>query len=532
MKTTKKLLAILMTIAVLFSMAIPVQAAETYSITINHPIAETNHTYEAYQLFVGELSTNALGKEVLSNVKWGTGVDGDALITAITTGTTYPNCVALFKDAKTADEVAEILGDNSNNATFVTEFAKAAGTCLTDVCVASTLTDDNGTYVISGLESGYYLVKDKDGSLEDVNETYTNYILQVVGNTELNPKNGTTTVDKVIHDGGSHVEAADFSIGDTIAFELIGTLPENYSRFESFEYEFIDTMSKGLTFTDGSLEVSLENAGTKVKLESGYTVETSVNAETGETNLNVKFADLKAITDRTIDTHTKIIVEYKAVLNENAVIGGAGNPNTVYIEYDNNPHTDGKGKTKEDTVYAFTFELDVTKYDGDTGAVLANAKFIIYRELLGAKHYAVLNAENEISSWSTNVDDATILTSGDDGKFIIKGLESDIYFLEETEAPIGYDLLADRITVDIRASVSEGTTGGQVDYLQINVNNGTVENGDVTTGIVNMSVINNPGSTLPETGGIGTTLFYIAGGLIVAVVVVMFITKKRVGNDK
>lgn len=530
MKTTKKLLTILMAIAVLFSMAIPVQAAETYSITINHPTDEKDHTYEAYQLFTGEISINALGKEVLSNVSWGTGIDYDALLAKITAGTTYPNCVALFKDAETAGEVADILGNNSNNATFVNEFARAAGTCLTDVCVPSTLTDDNGTYVISGLSAGYYLVKDQDGSLEDVNETYTNYILQVVGNTELNPKNGTTTVDKVIHDGGSHVEAADFSIGDTVAFELMGTLPENYSRFETFEYEFIDTMSKGLTYTPDSAKVYLENAGNKVELTTGFNVDTSVNAETGETNLNVKFADLKAITDRTIDTHTTIIVEYTATLNENAVIGGEGNPNTVYIEYDNNPYSDGKGKTKEDIVYAFTFELDVTKYDGDTGATLPNAKFVIYRELLNAKHYAVLDAENKVSSWTTVKDDATTLVSGTDGKFIIKGLESDIYFLEETEAPVGYDLLKDRITVDIIATVSEGTTGGQIDNLQIKVNNSTIENGDKTTGIVDMDVINNPGSTLPETGGIGTTLFYIFGGIIVAVVVVMFITKKRMNS--
>lgn len=524
MKNIKRICTLIMVLAMVLSLAVPAMAAENFNIVINHPNQLVDHEYEAYQIFTGELSVNDAGNEVLSNIQWGSGVNSEAFLATLKAGST------LFADATTAQQVADILSKNSTNAEFVDNFRHYLGKHLNaDNAIKPSSTDtENGVYTWT-VPAGYYLIKDKDGSLVGTEETATNYILQVVGDTNVNPKGGKVTHDKLIEDGGNRVEAADYSIGDDVKFVLRGTLPANYGDFETYSYKFVDTLSAGLSFNN-DVKVYIENAGTKRELTNGYLVNYTNPTVSGAT-FTVDFADLKTIEGYTIDQHSTIVVEYTAKLNENAVIGGVGNPNTSYIIFDNDPHNDGEGETPEDNVFAFTWELDVFKIDGNNKK-LTGAEFILYRSLGGANQYAIVE-NGVLTGWTEDKTLATKLVSDAEGKFIVKGLEADIYYLEETKAPEGYHLLTAPIKVDITASVSENENGtmGVVDSLQIKVDNHNYRDGDKTTGIVSMQVINNPGATLPETGGVGTTMFYVFGGLMVAAAVVLLITKKRMSAE-
>jgi len=522
MKTIKKISALIMVLAMALALSVPAMA---YRIEITNADQYVEHEYEAYRIFMGDLHTDGVtGADILSNIEWAEGVDGVNALTALKAG------IPEMAEAASAQDVADILSKNNTNTTLINTFRHIVGDYLIETAA---ITPDSG-YVWNDVPAGYYLIKDKDGSLENEPDTYTNYILQVVGDTKVIAKDGGVTVDKEINDGGHIAEAADYSIGDTVSFVLTGTLPRNYGDFEDYEYHFVDTLSAGLSFND-DVKVYLENAGTELELEdTWYTVNVGAAASVPGATFTVDFDDLKAITGRTIDQHTSIIVEYTATLNAEAEIGEPGNENEVYIIFDNDPHSDGKGETPPDKVFPFTWELDVIKIDGGTAATLEGAEFILYRELSGAKQYVKVDAADKVAGWTENEAEASTLTSGADGKFIIKGLEADIYYLKETKAPTGYNLLENPIKVDIEASVKESADGteGVVEMLQIKVDSLPAVDGDKESGIVAMNAVNNPGATLPETGGIGTTLFYIFGGLMVAGAVVLLVTKKRMACEE
>ena len=205
----------------------------------------------------------------------------------------------------------------------------------------------------ASVPAGYYVIKDKDGSQDGKQDAYTNYIVQVAGNVKIKPKSSVPTVKKEVKDINDSTETAlgewqkdaDHDFNDKVCFRLTGTLPENYATYTTYEYIFHDTMSKGLTFDPSSVEIYLgdEETGTKIDV-SKYTVSTQSGANDG-TEITIKFADLKTAVNATSDN--KITVVYKATLNEQSVIGSAGNPNKVYLEFSNNPNGEGTGKTRK-----------------------------------------------------------------------------------------------------------------------------------------------------------------------------------------
>lgn len=493
MKKAKKILGLLLAM-MMMSVAITAMAEETYSITINN--SAEGHTYEAYQIFTGDLSTNEDGGKVLSNIVWGSGVS-EAGQTALGDAAAKAETLKTEADAKA--------------------FAKEVAPYLTTVAgSASTVTD--GKYVISGLAAGYYLVKDQDGSVTGEGDAYTEYIIKVVGNVTTNPKSDVPEVEKKVKDINDSTDdvmtdwqdSADYDIGDSIPFQLKATLADNVSSYTTYKVVFHDTLSKGLTYNNDA-KVYIDGAET-----DGFTVTSTVNAD-GTTTLTVSSDDVKALG---AGDNSVITVEYTATLNENAVLGSAGNLNNVYLEYSNNPNkseagNNETGNTPADKVIVFTYKTIINKVDGED------------KPLTGAE-FTLEKYNKETDEWK-----AIAVVKNDEGTtFTFSGLDDGDYRLTETKTPAGYNTI-DPIEFTITAehdvlsdnpaltSLSGDATTGEITFTP-----------DTTEGALSADVVNKAGSTLPETGGMGTTIFYILGGLLVLFAVVLLVSKKRMSSEK
>ena len=547
MRKVKKLLGLLLAAVMVLAMGVPTFAASgEYTITINNALA--GHTYQAYQVFAGDLSEN---EETLSNVTWGDGVDGTAILTALKgteeETTAYENCT-------TAADVAKVLETYGENSSEMKAFADIVGQHLTETTsgTLSAYNSENQSYTISGLAAGYYLVKDKDDTVSGA-DAYTDFILKVVKNTEATPKSDVPTVEKKVQEddkynqdggyGNGYNDVADWNIGDAVPFKLIGTLPTNFADYDTYQYIFHDTLSAGLDLNEGSIKVyyASNKAGTdKTEIPSEkYTVNVPGTEKADQCSFEVAFADLTSVEGVTAEKY--IIVEYTATLKKDAEIGLPGNPNKVYLEFSNNPNSGGEGdtgETPEDKVIVFTYELDVTKVDGgdgeNAGKKLKDAEFKLYD---ANGKYVIVDDEGKVTGWADNEEGGSILKSGEDGLFKVIGLDDGTYWLKETKAPDGYNLITDPIKIEIKATTvndqewtaMEGPSDA-LTALEIKVTVGsttTSGNGDTESGIVATDIENNKGATLPETGGMGTTIFYVLGAILVLGAGVLLIARRR-----
>lgn len=529
-KTIKRLGAVLLAMAMAVSvLCTGALAADTYSITVKSEVS--GHTYEAYQVFKGTVATGDDKKKVLSDIEWGSGVNSTELVEELQSTENNPLGTDFSEKNTAADIAAVVAGYDSDK---IKKFATVVGKHLQTTATGTSGEFDSTKqiYTISGLSAGYYLVKDKDNTVNAENhDAYTNYIMEVVQNVEVTPKTSVPTVTKKIVEDGTEKDATTAKVGDVVNFELTGTLPDNYADYTMYQYEFHDTLSKGLTY-NGDVEVFVKNGETETKLAStSYTVEPENRQTTTpsqDTTITVKFADLKKNTVTgannttvTIGKDSKIIVKYSATLNENAVVGGEGNTNTVKLVYSNDPNGTSTGTTKDDKATVYTFQLNVTKVDGTNDTTkLAGAKFKLYYETTeGAtvtKHYAVVTtAEGEnkdkITGWTTTETEGTVLTTDNDGNVTVKGLKEGTYYLEETEAPAGYN----KLTAPVKVEITKSDTISELKSVKADDTAGTV-----AQAVGTITIANNKGSTLPSTGGMGTKLFYtlMAGAAIVLVV--------------
>lgn len=511
MRKMKKIASLLLALVMVLAMSISTFADEsTYTITIDNKT--TGHTYEAYQIFTGDLSEG-----VLSNIEWGTGITDD--------GQTALQNKYDTAETKSAAGVAEALTNDN-----AVQFAKDAAGYLTSTKVDSVYSESNNNYTISGLTAGYYLVKDKDTSLAGKDDAYTSYILQVVGNTSVSPKSAKPTVDKQVHDETADAEAgaadgwgesADHAINETFQFKLIANLPADtdFNAYEKYKVVFTDNMSEGVTF-ESIASVTVDG----VPLTDGqYTATATAGQAGGSWTLTI--TDIKSISDVNLTDGADIVVIYNAHLNEKAQInhesGDTTNQNKVYLEYSNNPNAVGEGelgKTTEDIVWVFTYEVDNTKVDATDSAnkkPLAGAGFRLYDSTgtteIGLIYDETLSAYRPVKSGET----AEEMTSADStGVFNIKGLDAGTYVLKETTVPAGYNKCADT-TIVIKATHVEDASGSSATTTLSSDSN------------VTNTIENKQGSTLPETGGMGTTIFYVIGGLLVLGAVVIMIARKR-----
>lgn len=494
-KVLKGLVAVAATAAMAvagFAGAASATAAEVYTLTINN--TETGHTYEAYQVFKGRLDSGTL-----SDIEWGTGVDGNALSTA-------------KYDGKSAKEIAKSL-NNTNAEAFANNVAGGNGTksYLKDV-TGSVEGATTQSKQITGLSAGYYLLKDTiDSTTAAQPAAFTKFILKVVGNVDVTPKTDTPSVEKKVKEnsskyttdggyGAGYNDVADYNIGDAVPFKLIGTVP-NMDRYDTYTYTFNDTASNGLTLPskdDVKVYVADDKAGT-----TKTDITTSADIAVKDQKLTVTFSNLKTVAGVAADKF--IIVEYSATLNGEAEIGLPGNENAVKLTFSNNPNQSGQGgsnpqgETPEDKVIVFTYQLNGTKVDAtDNKKTLENAEFKLQRQ--SDSKWAQIE-DGKVTAWSDEAN-ASVVKSNANGKFSVAGLDDGKYNVKETKAPAGYDLPADPFVITLTAQTKNNQEW-----------DGTAANAllNHTDGQFNETFMNNAGSNLPETGGMGTVLLYVAG---------------------
>ncbi|MBS5724460.1 MAG: isopeptide-forming domain-containing fimbrial protein, partial [Clostridiales bacterium] len=407
--------------------------------------------------------------------------------------------------------------------------------------------------------------------------TYTDYIVQVLGNVTMEPKDtDIPTIEKKVWEdddadnssgfGNGYYEAADHTIGDVIPFKLIGSIPD-MTDYDTYTYTFRDTQSAGLTLDEDSFAVYLVNdldadlAEQTAVSGTYYTVNT--NPGNGET-FTVSFADLKAVPNAA--DYSYIVVAYTAALNENAKTGrNEGNPNEVYLEFSNNPNGDGLGKTEEQYVIVFTYTLNGLKYDGnsdanDIDARLEGAKFVLLNRTMdkaalvsntgvfiewvnlpgNAESYADVTLEEWDAMYAEDAGRDVVRTSVSNGIVRISGLDDDEYYLLEIEAPAGYNMLEEPVKISLTSVLQHvdfyGNNQDQILTDLYAVVNDDTENpihcALLGVGTVTVPIANFSGATLPETGGIGTTVFFVLGGVLAVGAGVLLIVKRRMRAER
>lgn len=511
------MLALLAAFALVLAMAVPAFAGEaTCSITAPN----NRHNYEVYQIFTGTLSENN-GTKVLSDIKWGkNGTNGD---TAVTEGDSVPETVL-------NDITRVATKPDSEKLAVIEKYVNLKGEKFTTV--------NSGT--TENVPAGYYLIKDADNSYNDKHDAYTQFIVEVAGKVIFQPKTDYPTVEKKVKEnsketgttgdyGERYNDVADYSIGDAVPFKLIGSVPDMSQYSTSYKYTFHDTLANSLKAPDKAdvkVYMSSNKAGSgKQDITSNFTVTVS-----GQ-EITVHTEDLKAIDG--ISAGKYILVEYSAVLNSNAAINNdnvadtdKGNINKVYLTYSNNPRNESEaGKTPEDTVIVFTYKIEATKVDGETSKGLQGVTFRIYKMSGDDKLYAQV-AEGKLKDWITTADDNCVLTSGKDGKFSLAGLDDGTYFIEEINPLPGYNSI-DPVEIQVNGKTNNGQDGNGATSELTSV---TFTVGGKTENAI--TIVNNAGTTLPSTGGMGTTVFYVVGGGLMAVAVVLLVTKKRMENKR
>lgn len=496
MKLFKKLASFILAFAMVMAIAMPsvVMAVDNYTITITPTTSD--HTYEAYQIFEGKLSNDKL-----SDIKWGNAI-------------TKEGKTALLNEykAKDAADLAEKLSKFDNKSEQIKEFAKKVSQYLQNPTSAKA---EGNTATITVDKAGYYLIKDQDNSLDKKDETYTEFILKVVKNQTVAPKSNKPKSEKKVKDindsEGTTMtnwqDSADWDIGDKVPFQLKGTVAADYDNYKVYKMTFHDHESTGLTFNKDSVKVYVD--GNQVTDTSKYEVVTE-GLKDGCT-FEVKFADLKQISS--VKAGSIITVEYESELNEKAVIGSDGNPNTMHMEFSNNPNNEQggeTGKTPDDTVIVFTYKTIINKVDPD-GHALKGAKFKLEKKVG--------------KEW---VEKAVVINEAGT-TFTFTGLDDGVYRLTETVTPEGYNTMnPNPLEFTILATHEETAVKPKLLTLSGNPKSGDVtfdsslENGTLTTNIVNKS-----GSSLPETGGMGTTVLYAAGTLMILAAAAFLVMKKK-----
>ena len=500
MKHARKLASLLLALVMVFALATTAFAADNGTITVDNPIA--GQTYTAYKIFDVVYDTNAEGAAgthysytISGTSEWFSVVatkNDDNTVTSKITGLT-------FEKAYSEDTYVVIQG----NGFSAPDFAKALKSAVTGK-TGTTLTAQGNTVTASSLPLGYYFVNSTSGALANLTTTNPSVTIHDKNDMPFDKVDDKVSVD----------------VGQTVNYTITGKVPD-YTGFTTYTYLITDTMSEGLTFKK---DVKVTVGSTNVTSACTITYNVDGNANKFTVSIPVKSYNIGA----------EIKVTYSAVVNENAVakIG----KNSATLTYSNDPADSTKTTTPADEETVYSSKIVIDKYEtNNKNTKLAGAKFVLYKRGEGIatkptsgdydtvtndstatyypreyyKYTAATETEGAKVDWDADKDHATSKITDDSGATSFNGLANGTYYLLETEAPAGYNLLTEPVTVT--------------------VNGGTTE----TALSVTAEVANNTGALLPSTGGMGTTIFYVLGSILAVGAIVLLVTKKRMSaSDK
>lgn len=438
---------------------------------------------------------------------------------------------------KANEYVSELAGDNL--VAFATKASNWAQTQAKNITadktatVSAGATNGNYTATFTGLDYGYYVVAVPGATLANTSGQYATLVSVDSTNVNANIKGSLPTVDKKVQVNGNGADTADAKIGDTLIFTLTSTIPD-MSAYDTYTFNFKDTLSKGLTYGDIT-SVTVEGVDAPLVKDTDYTV-TTTPAAAGNTLLTVGMTDFK--NKQQTNAGKKITVTYTATLNENAVVGGAGNVNSATIQYSNDPSSTGTGESEPDKVRVFTYGFTVDKYTGDNyndaATRLAGAEFTLTAKGdTSAIKFVQVNAGSatedavyRVAKAGETAGTTTTITTPANGKVVFQGLKNGEYTLTETKAPAGYNKLASAIGVKVNGS-NDGTdtTNATVNITYNNDNNDTTYDQTASNGVI--PVQNKSGAILPGTGGMGTIAFTVIGVLVIALGVAWTLKRKN-----
>lgn len=535
-KVIKKQLAALLAVAMVCAMAIPAFAENSEGDVDSH------HTYSAFQIFKGDVEGNNIKDFKISNVDWGSNIitNSEDFLAQLKAA---ERIGGQFEGATTAQDVLKVISRWHDSDDDSIAFARF-------VCHYLYSNDANPTYVVRAgsnaliipeAKAGYYLFVDTtDFSKDDSYHSYNSFLLMVTKgnwNVPITPKAEKPTVEKKVYDNpdgtstGGFGSSADHAINEKFQFQLTATLPDStnraYDYYDKYSVIFHDTLSEGITYDkDDELDsVVIKSNGNTYNItdSSKYTIDTTdlESQNSFVVNIDVKACAKDAGFD--LNNGATITVTYTAHLNDKAYVNTAGgstsNINKVYLTYSNNPKDESSiGKTPESTpVYVYTYQLNNTKHqDTEKGPALEGACFRLYSDEACTDQSEVQLYQKDGFYYPIKDvlgKEAVEMKSAANGTFNVKGLDAGTYYLKEITPPDGYSACK-VIPVTIKADHSRND--------QVNL-----EGSNLTNDIVNIKA---GGITLPSTGGIGTTLFYVVGGGLMVAAIVLLVTKKRMEN--
>lgn len=480
MKHLKRFMALFAALALVLAMAAPAFADEptTGSITINKATAGT--TYTAYKIFdldyVKETTTTKASYAYTADTNW------KAFVTSSGAGAAYVDY---------NEKTGAVTAKNTFDEEQAPAFAKAALAYAKDnskITGVTATADTSGKVEFTGLALGYYVVDTPMGALCVLDST--------APSVTVNEKNEVPSVEKQVKAGSSYAATNTAKIGDTVEFETKINVKKGAAN-----YVLHDKMDAGLTLNTSSIKVFVDGAEVTAS-KTTYAVKTEQSdKKDSDCTFEIVFADtyVAGLAGKTI------VVTYNATLNSKAVVGGAGNKNDTYLKYGNdNDTTHGKTTT-------YTYEFDIVKTN-DADQLLEGAVFSLYASEDAPTPMNLVAVSTGVYRLPTKDDATATVTTFTAGKVTIQGLANGDYYLEEITAPKGYNKLDHREKITINNA-----------NLKANTTENTYTDGGV-------KVENKAGTTLPGTGGIGTTIFYLIGGGLMVAAAVLLIAKKRMEN--
>lgn len=526
----KKVFAAAAAIATVFGLAATTvataNAADNATLTVSTTDAKfAGKTVNAYKMFSATVSGDGKAVSYTLTDEWKPFFKNSTA--SGLTGATDANV-----NDKANEYVSSLTGKEKDLVAFAAKasnWAQKNNITAATTTVSTDATDGKYTATFTGLDYGYYVVAVPGATLANASGQYATLVSVDRTNVTANIKGDLPTVVKKVN-GESATSA---KIGDTLTFTLTSTIPD-MSAYDTYTFNFKDTLSKGLTYGDIT-SVTVEGVDAPLVKDTDYTV-TTTPAAAGNTLLTVGMTDFK--NKQQTNAGKKITVTYTATLNENAVVGGAGNVNSATIQYSNDPSSTGTGESEPDKVRVFTYGFTVDKYTGDNyndaATRLAGAEFTLTAKGdTSAIKFVQVNAGSatedavyRVAKAGETAGTTTTITTPANGKVVFQGLKNGEYTLTETKAPAGYNKLASAIGVKVNGS-NDGTdtTNATVNITYNNDNNDTTYDQTASNGVI--PVQNKSGAILPGTGGMGTIAFTVIGVLVIALGVAWTLKRKN-----